>query len=191
MRRSVADSRGPRTSGPRDPRAFAGRLGRTRSNTVKRAYASFEGGRRMYVCAWPGHTRVESRSNRRKRVQSRGSQKKKQTICTLEYTREYLRGLVRLLSPWNRPSLLFKRPFSSPSVRPPFIPDHLRLAPSAPSFSPPPPRFLQLRPSFLPSTLLLPSLRHSNGCSIVRDSRSPTHATCVHRCSHTRTYVRT
>lgn len=197
MRRSVAYSRGPRTSGPRDPRAFAGRRGRTRSNTVKRAYASLEGGKAcVYVCAWPGHTRVESRSNRRKRGQTPWLTKEEANYM---YIRVYLRGLVRLLSPWNRPSLLFKRPSFHPPLFGPLLyqiisVSLLRLLPSLPPPLPPP-RFLQLRPSFLPSTLLLPSLRHSNGCSIVRDSRSPTHAPLQRVCtgaatlSYVHTYV--
>lgn len=55
MRRSVADSRGPRTSVPEIHALLRVGRGWTRSNTVKRAYGSLgeEGerrGRRVYAC---------------------------------------------------------------------------------------------------------------------------------------------
>lgn len=195
MRRSVAYSRGPRTSGPRDPRAFAGRRGRTRSNTVKRAYASLEGGKAcVYVCAWPGHTRVESRSNRRKRGQTPWLTKEEANYM---YIRVYLRGLVRLLSPWNRPSLLFKRPSFHPLCSAPF---YTRSSPSR-SFG-----------SFLLSPLLLLLVSFNSGlrsflprCFSLRSDTRTDAPSCVTqghrlmlRCNvcapvqpHSRTYVRT
>ena len=93
MRRSVADSRGPRTSVPRIHALLRVGRGWTRSNTVKRAYASLEEGRGGHVRArltrTHADTRVESRSNRRKRGQTRA----KPWLAKEEANCMYIRGL--------------------------------------------------------------------------------------------------
>lgn len=89
MRRSVADSRGPRTSVPRIHALLRVGRGWTRSNTVKRAYASLEKGRRGHVRAPDPDIRVESRSNRRKRGQTRA----KPWLTKEEANCMYIRGL--------------------------------------------------------------------------------------------------